>query len=66
MIVQVIDVHKDFTKTEYTSLVMRPFEGFLGILKAFTSIVISISGFGYVVLTKLLKQQKEGKYHVRT
>jgi len=47
MIVQVIDVHKEFTKTEYTSLVMRLFENFLGILWACANIVISISGFGF-------------------
>lgn len=45
---QVIDVHKEFAKTKYTSLVIKLFEGFLGALRTCVIIVISISGFGFI------------------
>jgi len=42
--VQVIDVHKEFSKTKYTSLVMKLFEDFLGALRACALIVIFYIG----------------------
>jgi len=49
--VQAIDVHKEFTKTKYTLLVMKLFEDFLGALRACTLIVIFYIGI-WVVLEK--------------
>ena len=45
--VQVIDVHKESTKTKYTLLVMKLFGDSLGALRTCAIIVFSISGFGY-------------------
>ena len=45
--VHVLDMAKEFTKTEYTSLVIRVFEDFLGILRASAYIVISKLGIGF-------------------
>ncbi len=53
-IMQVVDVHKESTKSECSTLVMKLFGDFLGALKTCASIVISKSGFGYYVITALL------------
>ena len=45
--VQLIDEHKESTKTKYTLLVMKFFGDFLGALRTCAIIVFSISGFGY-------------------
>ena len=47
MEVHVIDMDNEFTKTEYTSLVIRLFEDYLSILRMCAYIVISISGLGF-------------------
>jgi len=51
--VQVLDVHKEFTKTKY-SLVMKLFEDFLGALRACALIVIFYIGIW--VLFKVLSR----------
>ena len=48
-LVQVVDVHKESTKTKYTLLVMKLFNDFLGALRTCASIVISMPGFGTFV-----------------
>ena len=49
--VQVIDVHKEFTKTGHTSLVIRLFEDFLGALRTCAIILFSIAGFGIIEIS---------------
>ena len=58
--IQVIDVHKELTKTKYTLLVMWIFANFLGALKACVIIVFSISGIGYC--NKLSKLKLKHNY----
>ena len=55
--VQVIDVHKESTKTKITSLVMKLFRDFSGALRTFFIIVFSLSrfkNFNFILVTILI------------
>ena len=47
--VQMVNVHKDSTKSKHTSLVMWVFDDFLGVLWICAGIVFSILGFGFML-----------------
>ncbi len=55
--VQVIDVHKEFTKTGHTSLVIRFFESFLGILRTCALNLVFYVGIWDNVRMKALVQR---------